>query len=179
MRKRIKIVLIVATGLLLIGGVVAWQWDSIRRAYWMHSVHAATSSLPHCDRVEVFYLAGDPDPDAKTEFPVRPYNAYSRILGRKTVSGSDAEALATLWRAQVFGHDYQALCHEPAYGFRFFRGSTLKFETSVCFHCSNFYVTALGGSSWWGFDSRASQAEQLLKRLQEIFPESIPKPKTK
>ena len=120
-----------------------------------------------------------PDKAATTGFPIRPYNAYSRILDKKTLNGSDAEALATLWRSQIFGRDYQSLCHEPVYGFRFYHGSTLKFETSVCFHCSNFYVTGRGGSGWWGFDSKSAQAEQLLKRLEEIFPALVPKPKIK
>ena len=71
------------------------------------------------------------------------------------------------------------MCHDPAYGFRFYRGSSLKFETSVCFHCSNFYVTALGQSGWWGFDTKVQSATNLLTRLQEIFPASIPKPKEK
>lgn len=179
MRRRTKILLIGIASLLVIGGVAAWQWKPLFRAYFTHRVNAGTSSLPSCDRVEVFHLDGEASDDASRGFPVRPYDVYSRVLDRKTLTGADAESLATLWRSQTFGWDYQALCHSPAYGFRFYRGSSLKFETSVCFHCSNFYVTALGESDWWGFDTDTTQASNFLARLQQVFPASIPKPKTK
>ncbi len=132
--------------------------------------------MPRCDRVEVFSLSGEAGSDAATGFPVRPYAAYSRILDRKTLTGPDAEALAALWRSQTFGHEYPAMCHKPAFGVRFYRGSSLTFETSVCFRCSNFYVPVLGTAAWWGMDSKAPSATQLLLRLQEIVPASVPKP---
>ncbi len=178
MRKRTKILLIVVASLVVIAGVVAWQRRPLAHAYFMYRVHAVTSSLPKCDRVEVFYLDGETTDDT-SGFPVRPYGGSSRILDRKTLTGADAESLASLWRSQTFGWEYQAMCHSPAYGFRFYRGSSLKFETSVCFHCQDFYVTALGESSWWGFDATATNASNFLARLQQIFPASIPKPKTK
>jgi hypothetical protein len=178
-KKRTKIIMTVLAASLVGGGIVAWQWRPIFRAYYTHSIRGSTTGLPSCDRVEVCYLNGDTGADATTGFPVRPYDAYSRILDRKTLIGKDAEVLATLWRSQRFDFDAQALCHEPAYGFRFYRGPSLQFETSVCFHCSNFYVTAFGQTGWWGFDTRAQSATNLLTRLQEIFPASVPKPKDK
>jgi hypothetical protein len=179
MRKRTKILLIVVASLVVTGGVVAWQWRLLVRSYYTHRVHTVTSSLSKCDRVEVFHLDGQTSDDASTGFPVRPYNGYSRILNRQKLTGADAESLTALWRSQTFGWEYQALCHGPTYGFRFYRGSSLKFETSVCFHCSNFYVTALGESDWWGFDTKTAGASEFLARLQQIFPASVPKPKTK
>ena len=178
MKRRTKAVLIALAALLSVSGVVAWQWRPILSAYFDHCVRAGTAALPDCDCVEVCHLNGDNGGDATAGFPVRPYRAYSRILDRKTLTGADAEALAALWRSQTFGEDYQALCHDPAYGFRFYRGSSLKFETSVCFHCSNFFVTALGGAGWWGFDTKTSRATNLLTHLQQISPASVPKQKT-
>jgi hypothetical protein len=179
MKRRTKILLTVIASLLVVGGIVAWQWQPLARAYFTQRVHAVTSSLPQCDRVEIFHLAGETSDDGSTGFPVRPYDGYSRIIDRKTLAGADAEQLAVLWRSQTFGLEYQALCHSPGYGFRFYRGSSLKFETSVCFHCNNFYVTALGESGWWGFDTKTTRAADFLARLQQIFPASVPKPKTK
>jgi hypothetical protein len=179
MSKRTKTLLLVVASMLAMGSVVAWQWKPLLRAYLTHRVNDSTVSLPNCDRLEVFHLDGETSSDTSTGFPVRPYNGYSRILDRKTLTGADAESLAALWRSQTFGWEYQAMCHSPGYGFRFYRGSSLTFETSVCFHCSNFYVTALGGSHWWGFDSKTAPATSLLARLQQIFPASIPKPQTK
>jgi hypothetical protein len=179
MRKRTKIMLVGVATLFLISGIVAWQWRPLLRAYYAHCANSVTRSLPRCDRVEVFHLGGESESDASTGFPVWPYEDFSPILDRKTLTGADAESLGALWRSQTFGWEYQALCHTPVYGFRFYRGTTLKFETSLCFHCSNFYVTTLGGSGWWGFDTKTSQASNLLARLQQIFPASITKPKTK
>jgi len=176
MKRRTKILLTAIASLLVIGSVVVWQWQPLFRAYFFHRLHAVTTALPYCDRVEVFHLDGETSGDSSTGFPVRPYGGYSRILGHETLTGADAEKLAALWRSQAFGSDYQALCHHPGYGFRFYRGSSLQFETSVCFHCSNFYVTALGESGWWGFDTGTGSARDFLARLQEIFPASIPKP---
>ncbi len=176
----------IALGLLLaVGGVIAWQWDSILRAYIFHTVRTVTTSLPHCDRVDVFHLNGTAFPRDEADrpkpgegFPIRAYgSAEAKILGRTTLDGTDAEALAVMWRTQTFDPGLQALCHSPSYGFRFYSGSKLVFETSLCFHCSNFYVTDLTGSGWWGFDSESPKAQELLRRLQVIFPNSIPKPK--
>jgi hypothetical protein len=50
----------------------------------------------------------------------------------------------------------------------------LVFETSVCFRCNNFYHTAFGESFWCGFDAESPKAAELLARLQDLFPESIP-----
>ena len=180
--KRHTKVLIALGVLLAVGGIVAWQWDSILRAYIFHSVRTVTTSLPHCDHVEVFHFHGsgftrDPADRPTSGFPVRPYGTLSPILNTRTLTGSDAEALAALWRSQTFDPGLQAMCHSAAYGFRFYSGDRLAFETSLCFHCSNFYVPTFNGSSWWGFDSESPKAAELLRRLQEIFPDSKPKSK--
>jgi hypothetical protein len=183
-KRRTKV--LIALGVLLaIGGIAAWQRDSILRAYVSYSVRTVTTALPHSDRVEVFHLSGtafardEADrPKPGEGFPIRAYgSAEAKILGRTTLNGTDAEALAAMWRAQTFDWGLQALCHSPAYGLRFYSGNKLTFETSLCFHCSNFYVTDLLGSGWWGFDSKSPTAQELLRRIQEIFPDSIPKPK--
>ena len=181
MKRRAKI--LVAVGILLaLGGVVAWQWDTILRAYIFHSVRTVTTSLPRCDRTDVFYIRGNgfqsaPRGDATTGFPVHGYGTFAQILGTKSLSGGDVDKFASLWRAQTFGPEFQALCHSPAYGLRFYSGRRVVFETSLCFHCSNFCVTGLFGSGFWGFDTSSPKAEELLRDLQEIFPESIPKKK--
>jgi hypothetical protein len=177
MKRSQRVILIALAALLLVAGLCAWRWKSIFRAYCTYRVRADTIALPYCDRVELYHLDGDTHRDISGGFPVRPYGGYSRIISTKTLTGADAEALAALWRLQTFAREYQALCHSPAYGFRFYRGTSLRFETSVCYHCSNFYVTALGESGWWGFDAAAPKAQDLLHRLQEIFPASIPKPR--
>ena len=85
-------------------------------------------------------------------------------MGREPRDESDARPCA-------------ALCHHPSYGLRFYSGSKLLFETTVCFHCSNFFFSDLLGSGFAGFDTDTPKADELLRRLQQAFPASIPKPK--
>lgn len=170
MRKRFWILVPL---LLVLAFGAALQLRPVRIAYYEYRIRSVTSALSHCDRVEVFHLRGtglrETDPaDATTGFPIRPYGSYSHILGGATLSGSDAEAMASLWRSQRFDGGVQALCHYPAYGFRYYSGRKLVFETSVCYRCNNFYTP----TGWWGFFTDTPQAAELLRRLQLIFPAS-------
>jgi hypothetical protein len=163
-----------------------WHWrKELAIVYFNTQVACVTTSLPRCDRVEILHLseiAGAssdmvPLPPAGENFPIRPYGEQSGILNRVTLAGPDAEAFANLWRSQKFDKNMQALCHDPVYAFRFYSGWRKTFETSVCFHCSNFYVDSLVGSDWWGFDRSTPQAKQLLQRFQELLPDSASKQK--
>lgn len=183
MRRKTKI-LVILGAILALGGVAAWQWESILFAYVKYEVRGVTTSLPHCDRVEVFHLGGNAFPDGKNQpkpgegFPIRAYGSMeSKILESTTLTGAKAEALAAIWRAQTFDLKFSHLCHSPVCGFRFYSGDKLTFETSVCFLCSNFYVTDVLGSCWWGFDGENPKAKELLKHLQDLFPNSVHKPK--
>ncbi|MFM7816707.1 MAG: hypothetical protein ACKPGI_07040 [Verrucomicrobiota bacterium] len=169
MKKRTPMIWTVLAVLLVVGGVAAWQWRPIARADLAHCVRRGTIDLPRCDRVEVSSLSGDTGSDAATGFPVRPYAAFSRILDRKTLTGQDAEALVAVWRSQEFGHRYQSMCHRPAFGLRFYRGSSLTFETSVWFRCRNFYVPVLGTAAWWGMDSKAPSATSSSFGFRRLF----------
>jgi hypothetical protein len=174
MRKRFWIL---APLLLILAAGAAFQLRPVRRAYYEYRIRGVTSSLPAIDRVEVFHLRGtglrESDPANATDgFPIRPYRSYSHILGQTTLFGADAQALASLWRSQRFDWGVQALCHYPAYGFRYYSGSKLIFETSVCYRCNNFYTP----TGWWGFYTDTPQAADLLRRLRQIFPASIATP---
>jgi hypothetical protein len=173
MPKRTKVMLIVF-GASVVAGIAALQVWPLARGYFSHPVDAFTDSLPTIDRVEVYHLVGIGG-DAETGFPVRPYNAYSRIIGSAELTGADAESLASLWRSQTFGWKYQAMCHDPGFGLRFYRGPSLLFETSVCFSCKNFYFAHRGESIWWGFDSKTPGAAELLARLEQVAPATAAK----
>lgn len=122
-------------------------------------------------------MGSDPAERPVNAFPVRPYGRYPTILSTQTLSGTEAESFAALWRAQTYGPEFTALCHSPVYGLRFFSGSKLRFETTLCFHCSNFFFSDLLGGGFPGFDTSTPKAEELLRRLQQVFPASTPKPK--
>ena len=138
--------------------------------YRPYGLYVSTRWMPYCDRVEVFHLSGDTDGDEATGFPVRPYEKYARILDRKTLTGSEAVSLAGLWRAQTFGQHFQALCHDPAYGFRFYRGPVVNFETSICFHCSNFYYSRARQVQLGGVDLSSPNSLRYLNGFRLCFP---------
>jgi len=178
-KKILRILGICVISLIALGGTVYWKSKDIGRAYIRHTISISTTDLAACDRVDVFHV-NSKDVEKSTGFPVRPYESEVQILGKKYFLKGDAEIIAALWRKQRFDYNYQALCHEPGYALRFYSGRSLLFETSVCFHCSNFYITNMFGSMWWGFDTSTPESAELLRKFQEIFPDSVPKitPKT-
>ena len=177
MKKYRRTILGVVVVLFASAGIGWWQREAILVAYRTRYRTAVTVALPNYQRVEVFHLNGEIDGDVTNGFPVRPYNAYSQIIDRKVLVGKDAETIAALWRSQSFDPRFEAMCHDPAYALRFYQGSSVTFETSICFGCNNFYYTVLGQSEWWAFDTSTPAAAALLNRFQEIFPDSIPIPK--
>jgi hypothetical protein len=66
----------------------------------------------------------------------------------------------------IIGCQFQALCHEPFYGLRFYSGKKLLFETSVSWECNNFYVP----QDWIGFNAKAASGHALFKLLESLLP---------
>lgn len=143
-----KVLSVITIVLIVVGVTVSWQWGSLVFAYISWGARAATVDLPPCDRIEICQLDGVIDQQAVTGFPVRPSKGISLIRDRTMLEGAAAAALAKLWRSQTFGLEYESLCHTPGYGIRFYHGSTLLLETSVCFRCSNFSMNVQGEPGW-------------------------------
>lgn len=151
----------------------------LRLGEMYYRVEQVTENLPQVDKVEINLLedaAKDPSeasPDGYAKqsgpnlFPVYGYGRFDRILSTSVVTGSDAEQIAELWRTLHFSRGFSALCHYPAYGLRFYHGSTLLFETSVCWKCSNFSIKSFG---FWGFDTESHTATNLLIQLEKHVP---------
>lgn len=136
------------------------------------------SKLPDCDRVEVFLLGGVQAKGGRGTFPIRPYGQFSLIKKKRELKGDEAKKLCAAWRGMTFDLWSQALCHFPIYGLRFYQGDILKFETSVCFGCSNFYFpNGRGESSWHGFREKDVAGKKLVESLKDIIP--MPEKKTK
>ena len=177
-KGRYKILYLLLTAALAIAGFVYWQSDFFLGAYLDYRTRKITLDLPVCDRVEVFHLHGNafakvPEDGRTKVFPVG--DGHPKVLADRTLIGVEAEALAALWRKKTFGRKYSHLCHSPACGLRFYRGKKVSLETSVCFHCSNFYFpAAILGPVLTGFDSEAPEAKELLERLKELFPAPQP-----
>lgn len=144
---------------------------------------AHTDALPRFDRAEL-YAVSMPTPfdDEKPKrratnntFPVRPYSLHADIHAHATLQGDACDELRSAWQSLAFDRLGGALCHEPAYGLRFFRGDDLLFETTVCWKCQNFYLPRYDSDErrfthgWYGF-ADDENAKALLALLQSHLP---------
>jgi HEAT repeat protein len=133
-----------------------------------------TAQLPKTTMVELYAIQLDTTPSeislkGKT-FPVRPYNMDATIISERVVTGAGAEQIAALWRSLELGWQFQALCHEPFYGLRFYSGKKLLLETSVSWECNNFYVP----QGWVGFNAKTASGQALFKLLESLLPYGSP-----
>jgi hypothetical protein len=114
-------------------------------------------------KVEVYLLMGEDANERKETFPLRPYGSTTPVYGSVTLSGSELDEFLELWGYQAPNYWSQAMCHGAVYGYRLYRGGRLVGETSICWECSNFYVTAYPGmSGWYGFTADSNSAKDLL-----------------
>lgn len=122
-------------------------------------------------KAEVYLLAGEEAEQKGITFPIRPYASEHPVYGTVALSGGDLDEFLDLWGLQEPSFNRQALCHYPVYGFRLYRGSRLVGETSICWECSNFYVTVYPGiSGWYGFVADSENAEALLEFCDTLLP---------
>jgi hypothetical protein len=147
------------------------EWDKITRKYKRY-----TSELPQVTTVQLSRISRTsaeqgPPPNAKY-FPVHDHKKSAIIHAQTNLVGANALQIADEWRSLEFGWEYQALCHEPAYGLRFYRGKKLLFETSVCWECHNFTVR----DGFMGFHATAPPAQRFLQSLNRHLPISAPIP---
>ena len=126
--------------------------------------------LPDADRVEISVL-DEWSPTVTNGFPSKVDSvSYYRIGRQKTITGEQAKEFGTKWRSMMFWWGFSAMCHEPAYGLRFFSGQSLLLETTLCWKCSNFEVSTPLGYRFMGFDKKRPQAESFWRSLQEHLP---------
>ena len=165
------------SGLLLLGAVF-WLtrdfWHEQFRAYAKGAVELAADKycyrLPDIDRVE-FSVISAGTASATNGFPELVGGlTYYPIATQKTISGDEAKEFRKRWRAMTFGWGFSGLCHEPAYGLRFFNDKSLVFETTLCWKCSNFYVPTPLGYTYCGFDDKNPQAQAVWELLQKYAP---------
>ena len=182
---KIKYLVIGMLCFLLLLGATFWLthtfWRDQYRAYERGVVELAGEKygwlLPEIDEVE-FSVIG-PDTGSTTNgFPERVGElTYYPIASRKTITGDEAKEFRKRWRAMTFGWGFSGLCHEPAYGLRFFKNKSLVFETTLCWKCSNFYVPTPLGYAYCGFDHKTPEAQAVWQLLQmhAPLPEEITK----
>jgi hypothetical protein len=126
--------------------------------------------LPEADRIEISAL-GKSGATATNGFPSRVAGVSVHHIGQqKTITGEQATEFRKKWTSMMFWWGFSAMCHEPAYGLRFFRGQSLLLEMTVCWKCSNFEVPTPLGYRFMGFDEKRPEAESVRRSLQEHLP---------
>ncbi|MFT6180581.1 MAG: hypothetical protein ACI9NQ_001532 [Paracoccaceae bacterium] len=105
-----------------------------------------------------------------THFFIKPYGAYSKILKKKEV-GSDLlkgfrSGVIEMFKEPVMGPG--PFCHYPIHGIRLYIEGELFFETSLCWHCGNYFMSMTGAwdGMWVGF--KGEKLEAFLKKEMPI-----------
>lgn len=128
---------------------------------------AVAKTFQFADRVEVFLLdysigedAAYKPKDGEEAFPIRPYNKETKILKTRKVHAKEISkwcgAIAKTITTEKGGGG--ALCHYPIHGLRIYARNELLFETSICWHCSNYYFE----DGWEGLTEDAKDLKTLL-----------------
>jgi hypothetical protein len=120
-------------------------------------------SLPRIDAVEVVSLRG--------LYPnrVSEYMAAAKEARRVRLAGAEAERIAQMWRALPEGE--QMRCHVPPFGLRFFAGSELVCEASVCWRCNNIFGRAGADEVFFEFDGSLASSRELLTACESALGE--------
>lgn len=146
-------------------------WKDLTLGRFHRKAHTLFSDTSGVTEARIFLLMGREDQQTKETFPIRPYGRQDPICGEARLKGDQLRGFLDQWERQSPSYWKQALCHEPAYGFRLYRGSSLVAETSVCWHCSNYYVDMWPiGASWYGFDAESKSAKELLAICDKLLP---------
>ena len=160
---------------LLLGGIGIWGfaggWKGLERQLFERKAQGMFANVGGVTEARVYLLRGSKARRTGEVFPIRPYGTDAPVHGSVTLKGKELAAFLDLWRGQSVSIDDQALCHDPVYGFRLYRGGKLMGETSVCWHCSNFYVDVSPSESvWCGFDADSEAAKGLLGYCDRLLP---------
>ncbi|MGV3664199.1 MAG: hypothetical protein ACO1TE_28760 [Prosthecobacter sp.] len=86
------------------------------------------------------------------QFPIIPYGKQSKILKRKVLTADEVQLLLPGLQRTIAVEKGAggAFCHFPVHGIRVWNhDDQIVFQTSICHHCGNFYMTyPFGGVAW-------------------------------
>ena len=103
---------------------------------------------------------------AEDQFPIVPYGNQSKILKRKMLSADEIKLLMPSLQKTIAVEKNSggAMCHFPIHGIRVWDAEDIVFQTSICHHCMNFYMTyPFGGAGW------TSLSDPTLRTVLEQF----------
>jgi hypothetical protein len=127
-------------------------------------------ALPAIDKVEILAVKGL-SPNEQKDVDCHQADIICRgfmpqqIVTSKTLTGSDANRVSSLWRKLRQGNG--AGCFAPAYVLRFYQEDRLLLATDVCFHCCNVTLPGEGGdgiASMCGSESAIADFREFVMR---------------
>lgn len=127
----------------------ARQYRDLRERYVAQdrARRGLASVVATCDSIEISVLGRR---GAANGFPIAAYESRVAVVGTVNVAGDQVAALrrdiVAVLKARSNGA--QALCHEPGYGLRCFRGGALVMEASFCWACNNYHLVLAGEPSF-------------------------------
>lgn len=118
-----------------------------------------TRNLPRIDRVELFKLK------------LNKYDEWDGgIIDSKTLDGTQAQKLASLWRRQTYNLS-QSACHNPGWAIKFYARQKLLAYATVCFSCNNISMITPDLPTRQNFGGYEPIGEQLEQMFSNAFAE--------
>ena len=104
----------------------------------------------------------------EAQFPIIPYYASSKILKRKKLTAEETKLLLPSLQAVVGveENDGGAMCHFPIHGIRVRSEFKVIFESSFCYHCSNFYTLYPSYLAGW----TSVSSKEFKKVMEQLMP---------
>ena len=117
---------------------IAASWDLYQKEQTVASIIESCNGLPPVDEVRLLRLdSRSPDVDQGHYEIEGSSTDRLHIAQSATLSGPDAERLASAWRSLRFYPGSLAACFDPHHVVRFFSKGKLLSEVVVCFQCEN------------------------------------------
>lgn len=95
---------------------------------------------------------------------------FESIEATKFIEGSEAQAIASLWRTQNLT-SISAICHYPVYGIKFYSRGKVILYASLCWECDNILVMEPTLGAKQGFKGGSKKGQELLKVFTSAFPQ--------
>ena len=131
----------------------AYRWDILGQR------------VGEADAAEIFTLEGfSGQPPKEKKFLGHPFTSTIRI------QGDDLRAISTGWSETLWVPGGGYLCHNPAYGIRFYKQGNIIAEVAICWSCHNITIESPVMHGLYPFDAQSDHAIWLLKRLQSLAP---------
>jgi hypothetical protein len=146
-----------AIALLIVCGTATAPDAQTRRYHGRKEYLPYTRNLPRIDRIELFKLKLN-----------RHDEWDGAIIASKTLGGTAAQKLASLWRRQTY-NESESACHNPGWAIKFYAREKLLAHATVCFSCNNISMITPDLPTRQNFGGYEPIGEQLEQMFSDAF----------